>query len=195
MITLRGAAACAALVLLSGCAGFGEPPKVAPEALRTGLHTGQTGAFALLGRVAVKGPDQGFSAGLDWKHDVDTDELLLIGPLGGTLMRLTRDAEGVRLIDDKRRETRTGSLEALAERVLGVPLPLSRVAGWLVGRPGDARVFERDEQGRLRSLAEAGWRVEYLEYEDDSPHALPRLLQASDDIHQIRLRVDEWLTN
>ena len=41
-------------------------------------------------------------------------------------------------------------------------------------------------------LTERGWRVEFIEYEDDSADALPVQIDATDGENSFRLRVDNW---
>ena len=71
-------------------------------------------------------------------------------------------------------------------------LPLSRAAYWVTGRPGSADVRARDAAGRVAVLTEQSWRVEFTEYDGESPDALPRQIDASDGEHSFRLRIDAW---
>ena len=148
--------------------------------------------FSLSGRFVVKGPEQSASASLDWQHARDRDELQINGPLGKVLAQLTRDEDGVRLIDDSQRVTRAASLNELARAAFGADIPLTGAAYWVTGRPGDASIMSRDASGRIAVLSARGWRVEFVRYEDDSADALPSLIEASDGEHSFRLLIDAW---
>ncbi|WP_306477534.1 lipoprotein insertase outer membrane protein LolB [Methyloversatilis sp.] len=183
-------AACAAT--LSACAT--RPPVSLDEhgLIRSMARDERAAAFSLSGRFVVKGPDQSASASLDWQHAQDRDELQINGPLGKVLAQLTRDASGVRLVDDGQRVTRAATLDELARAAFGADIPLTGAAYWVTGRPGGASVTSRDGTGRIAALTERGWRVEFVRYEDDSADALPRLIEASDGEHSFRLLIDEW---
>src|SRR5512135_3321543 len=78
-----------ALLVLAGCAS--APPTVAT------LRPAQTGhaAFTLNGRIAVKYDHQRSSANLHWAHHADeTDDVLLLAPLGVTVAHIQRKAHG-----------------------------------------------------------------------------------------------------
>lgn len=183
-------AACAAI--LSACATR-APVRLDEHALiRSMARDERAATFALSGRFVVKGPDQSASASLDWEHTQDRDELQINGPLGKVLAQLTRDASGVRLIDDGRRVTHAATLDALARAAFGADIPLTGAAHWVTGRPGGSSVTSRDAAGRIAVLTERGWRVEFVRYEDDSADALPHLIEASDGERSFRLLIDEW---
>jgi len=74
--------------------------------------------------------------------------------------------------------------------VLGFRLPLAGLADWVRGRPSnepEAKV-ERDAEGRLRSLEERGWKVDYQEYAGKLPS---RMRLTYPDI-ELRLAISEW---
>lgn len=149
-------------------------------------------AFSLTGRFVVKGPDESASASLDWLHSDERDELQINGPLGKILAQLTRDAGGVKLVDDRQRVSEAATLDELARDVFGASLPLTRVAYWVTGRAGRADIASRDAAGRIGTMWEQGWRVEFVEYEDGAADALPRQIEASNGQYSFRLRIDDW---
>src|SRR5690606_29453516 len=44
--------------------------------------------FELIGRVSVKGGNESFSSGVKWNHTEYADEILLLSPLGQTLIHI-----------------------------------------------------------------------------------------------------------
>jgi outer membrane lipoprotein LolB len=185
---------CAGALALAGCAALPPPAGEDPQvlALRERARDALNPAFSLSGRFVVKGPEQTASAALDWQHAKDRDELQINGPLGKVLAQLVRDAQGVRLIDERQRVTEAATIDELSRAVFGAELPLSRAAYWVTGRPGNADVRSRDAAGRVAVLTEQSWRVEFTEYDGDGPDALPRQIDASDGEHSFRLRIDAW---
>ncbi|HEY9193705.1 MAG TPA: lipoprotein insertase outer membrane protein LolB [Methyloversatilis sp.] len=177
---------------LTACTTLPQPGADQRSQVRALARSERDAAFSLSGRFVVKGPDQSASASLDWQHSSAQDELQINGPLGKVLAQLTRDADGVKLIDERQRVTTAVSLDELARQAFGADLPLTRAAHWVTGRPGSADVRSRDAFGRVSVLTERGWRVEFIEYEDDSPDALPVQIDATDGENSFRLRVDSW---
>jgi outer membrane lipoprotein LolB len=179
-------------LLLAGCATRPVLPPDQQTLIRARARDDHGAAFSLSARFVVKGPDQTASASLDWQHSSESDELQINGPLGKVLALLNRDAGGVRLTDDRQRVTQAATLDELAYAAFGADIPLNGAAYWVTGRAGRALVMSRDVAGRLSVLSERGWRIEFVEYEDDSAEALPRLIEASDGEHSFRLLVDAW---
>ncbi|OGS93253.1 MAG: outer membrane lipoprotein LolB [Gallionellales bacterium GWA2_59_43] len=175
------------LGLLSGCALLPITP--APVARPAQL---EGAAFALNGRIAIKHNGTRHSAGVRWVHRIESDELLLQGPLGQTAARVYRDAQGATL-DDGSKHYEAADVETLMQQVLGWQLPLNGLHRWVLGQAadGDAQI-ERDERGRIAVLKQDGWEVRYLRYDDDSVDSMPSRLQLSRDELQVQLLIDEW---
>lgn len=135
--------------------------------------------FALEGRIAVRQGEARHHANISWQHAPRRDEIFLTTPLGQGLAELSRDAGGARLKTSDRGEVVADDWQDLAARVLGARLPLNDLPRWLSGhRPG----------------AESGWRVEYLDYQNDDPAALPTLIELRYEDIEVRLKVDRWET-
>ena len=167
----------AALLLLGACA---QLETKAPQDLQ----------FDLSGRLAVRYGDEAFSGNLAWRHAPSADELLITNSLGAGVARLVREGERIVLTTAEPREYRGTDAEALTQEVLGFRLPVEGLTDWVrgrVARSGPAKA-ERADDGRLRALEQAGWRIEYLGYEGDLPSRM-RLLYPG---IELRLAVSEW---
>jgi outer membrane lipoprotein LolB len=166
-----------ALVLIAGCAQL--QTKV-PEDVE----------FDLSGRLAARYGKEAFTGNVAWRHAKSADEMLITSSLGAGVARIVRDGDSVVLTTAEPREYRAHDAEALTEEVLGFRLPLSGLADWVRGRPSDpaAARADHDEQGRLRSLEERGWKIDYLEYEGKLPS---RMRLTYPDI-ELRLAISKW---
>lgn len=156
--------------------------------------------FALNGRISVTHREKHDSAGLRWTHLAQTDEILLLAPLGQTVARVysdtRRDIQQATL-DDGEHHYQADDAESLMEQVLGWHLPLSGLHQWVLGMPdgdGPAQI-ERDGDGRIKSLQQSGWEVRYLKYADASPDSLPARMQLNHEDLQVILLIDEWEWN
>jgi outer membrane lipoprotein LolB len=146
--------------------------------------------FDLSGRLAARYGNEAFSGNLAWRHAKSADEMLITSSLGAGVARIVRHGEAVVLTTAEPREYRARDAEALTEEVLGFRLPLAGLADWVRGRPSvekEAKI-RYDEQGRLRTLEERGWTIEYLEYEGKLPSRL-RLTYRDIDL---RLAISQW---
>jgi outer membrane lipoprotein LolB len=177
--------------LLSGCALLSpaSAPVVRPA-------QPETAAFALNGRISINHRGERNSAGLRWTHLAQSDEMLLLGPLGQTAARVYRDARQATL-DENGKHYQADDVEALMQQVLHWHLPLGGLHHWVLGM-ADTRSpakIERAANGRISVLHQDGWEVRYLRYADTKPDSLPARLQLSHEDLQVQLLIDEWEWN
>ena len=178
----------ACLVLLSGCAAL--PPASAPV---TRPAQSESAPFALNGRIAVKYDGTRHSAGLRWTHTAQSDEVLLLAPLGQTAARVYRDAQHATL-DDGDKHYQAGDAETLMQQALGWYLPLGGLHHWVFGIPtaSSPAQIERNGNGQIAALHQDGWEVRYLGYDGDRPDSLPKRLRLTHEDLQVQLLIDEW---
>lgn len=146
--------------------------------------------FDLAGRLAARYGDESFSANLAWRHAREADEMLITTALGQGVARIVREGEAVTLTTAEPREYRATDAEALTEQVLGFRVPLAGLADWVRGRPSTASPASAEYamDGRLLSLQQRGWHIQYLEYEGKLPS---RMRLAYPGI-ELRLAISEW---
>lgn len=174
------------IVLASGCAVL-ETAQPSSRPLREAIES-----FRIEGRIAVRRADERFSAVIAWRHDAQSDEIVVSGPLAQGLARLTAGGGTALLETADRRRYSAADLDGLSEQVFGTRLPVAGLAHWVLGRAGSSGVVSVDAAGRLATLAEQDWIIEYLRYESDVPAALPELLQARRGDVEVRLVIDSW---
>lgn len=176
------------LSLLGGCTLLPVSPIPAERPGRPDVS-----AFALNGRVAIKYNGSRHSAGLRWVHQPQSDELLLLAPLGQTAARVYRDARHATL-EEGDRLYQADDVESLMQQVLGWHLPLSGLHYWVLALPiakSEAQI-ERDAAGRVAVLRQNGWEVRYIRYAGDGANSLPTRLELKRDGLQMQLLIDEW---
>jgi len=164
------------LLLAAACAEL--PP--APDAFE----------FELTGRIAARYRDEASSGTLVWRHRAARDDVLLSSPFGQGLARITRDGEAVTLVTGDGKRYTAADAETLTEQVLGFRLPLRGLTDWVRARPAaDAPAQTAYAQdGRLLSLEQHGWRIEYTSYEG----ARPKVLKLNYPGLELRLAISEW---
>jgi len=174
------------LALSTGCAVL-EPASAPPRPAREAIA-----AFRIEGRIAVHHANENFSAGIDWRHDAQSDEMLISGPLGQGLARLSARPGAALLETSGQQQYAAENLEDLSAQVFGIRLPVSGLERWVLGHAISGDAVSIDATGRLTALSEQGWMVEYLRYESDAPDALPALLRAQREDIEVRLVIDNW---
>jgi outer membrane lipoprotein LolB len=163
---LRRALALAAAGVLAACATLPQAPP--PERIHSGRFAvtttldghseNTTGRFIL----AVSGPHL---------------TLDLATPLGTTLARIQTSPAGAVLSvpgPAGLREAHGRDAEALAEEVLGWPLPAAGIGDWIEGRPAPGRASRvQDADGRIDLIEQDGWTIEVAErFDGGAPRRL-----------------------
>jgi outer membrane lipoprotein LolB len=176
------------LGLLNGCTSLHSPP--VPFARPAQL---ESAPFAMNGRVSINSHGERHSAGLHWTHSAQSDEILLLTPLGQTAARIYRDDSHATL-DEGDKHFQDIDAESLMEQVLGWHLPLKGLHHWVLAMedPDSPAQVERDENGRFSELRQDRWQISYLRYADTSPDSLPSRLKLEYQDLQIQLLIDKW---
>jgi outer membrane lipoprotein LolB len=181
---LKSCAALAAAAVIAGCALL-QPERPVERAR----------AFDLVGRVAVNHEGRAFSAGVRWEHTVERDEVWLLTPVGQALAHITGDARGASYTGADRSRHAAQDIGSLTRRAFGWELPIENLSWWVQGAIAPAAVIqhvERDEHGRLVTLAQEGWRIAYTHYAPGENGGRPRRLDISGGAQEIRFIVDSW---
>lgn len=169
----------ATLVLVAGCAQLEQ--KVSGSQV-----------FELSGRLAARHGAETFSGNIAWRHAAASDEMLITSPIGAGVARIVRDGDAVVLTTAEPREYRAADAESLTEQALGYRLPLAGLADWVQGRASQGTPvarMERAADGKLATLEQGGWRIEYLEYQGERPYRM-RLVYSRDI--ELRLAISQW---
>lgn len=182
------AALLAGCLLLTGCTSLPSATLPARDDLR---DFSLEGRFAL--RVTQAGrPAESSGGRLSWEHKQGANRILIANPLGVGLAEIETSPALSRLHTADGRTLESPNAEDLMEDVTGQRLPVTRLPGWLLGRPGQGSQFSRDAAGRPAHLHEAGWQIEYA-YDDEAPGTLPsRVTLNHNGEIELRLRIEEW---
>jgi outer membrane lipoprotein LolB len=153
----RRAALLLAPLLLAACASV---PPAAP---------GPT----LAGRMAVTvpahagQPARNATTQFELTGDATRGRLLLSSPLGTTLARASWQPGSAEVEAANGTRENFPSLDALAQRLLGEPLPLAALVDWLHGRPWPGAPSTASAGG----FEQLGWRIDTSGYTDGLLHA------------------------
>lgn len=175
----------AALMSIGGCASV-------PSSLQ---GASRAAPFDVLGRMLVNFDGRSLTANVRWLHAPDADDVWLMTPTGQALAHLREFADGAVITLADQTQYRAGSLETLAQRALGWELPVGHLQHWVRGSPApgvNSETVERDDEGRIRQLTQAGWRVAYDYFGVGENKDLPRRMEVVGSAQTLRLVIDSW---
>ncbi|SPA47899.1 lipoprotein insertase outer membrane protein LolB [Cupriavidus taiwanensis] len=114
------------------------------------------------------GRDEGVQGSFRWEEQGRNVRLDLVSPLGQTLAVVTATPSGATLDLPNQPPRNAPEVDTLMEEALGFALPVAGMRDWLHGRPtpGTPARATRDEQGRLATLAQNGWTVRYVAWQE-----------------------------
>ena len=151
------------------------------------------------GRVAINNAGKGGNGRIDWQQDGPRYVISLSSPVTRQSWRLIGDthSEAGRLEGLEGGVREGEDAEALLLEATGWDIPVNALARWVQGLsaeglPGENQSFST--AGRLQTVEQAGWRIDYPEWFDaagEQPQ-LPRRIEARRDRATVRLIVDRW---
>jgi outer membrane lipoprotein LolB len=186
-------AALAASLLAAACVLNPPALPVAPVARRAVV------SFLLAGRLSATDGEHSATGRLEWRHRPDTDRWTVSSPLGQIVARIEDGPDGAELTlasGERHYAPQAADLmSGLLPGIVSVRLPPARLAVWIqAAPPADAEVRTLDAHGRPARVIDQGWSIDYLAYRDDTPGALPRLLDIFRGDFRLRLTIDQWET-
>lgn len=186
-------------LLLTGCAGLGpqesvEGPGNAEDWKTHKARISHIDGWQISGKIGIRAPQDSGSGTLFWLQRQDYFDIRLSGPLGRGATRLTGRPEAVTLEVAGQGRFEAQSPEALVESQLGWQLPVSNLLWWVRGLPApDSRSrISLDNNGRLATLQQDDWSVQYLGYEEEDGLDLPSRIKLEGRNLQITLVIKDW---
>lgn len=196
LIHLLGAAA---LLLLSGCAGFTTQEALQGQGNANSWKTHKERVAALDGwqidgKVGIRAPQDSGSGTLFWLQRQGYYDIRLSGPLGRGAARLTGREGAVTLEVAGQGRYQAESPEALLEQQMGWRLPVSHLLWWIRGLPApDSKSrLTLDSDSRLARLEQDGWDVEYSSYAQQDGYWLPERLKLHGENLDVTLVIKSW---
>lgn len=157
------ALAAGGVALLTACA---SSPVAPPER----SYSGRFAATAALG-----GETQNVSGRFSLEVRGAQQVFDLATPIGTTVARVEIGPDGARARGPQLEEVRGDSADALAERLLGWPLPVDGLSDWIEGRPVPGRVARVERvDGRVASIVQDGWTIRITESFATDGHSQPK---------------------
>ncbi len=188
--------------LLNACTTIVKTP-VTEQSLKNWakyqLEVSRIDNWDLHGRVAVFANDEVHNIGLSWRHNVDEFLMILEAPFGQGVIRLESNHGAgleVKLSLPDGRTVYAETAESALEKVVGWPIPVSGLKSWIRGLPQNKSRFshELNGDGRLISLQQNDWRIDYLDYFgfEEPARGLPRKLYLKHTRLALKIVIEYW---
>lgn len=192
--------------MLAGCATTTQP---APDGVSDGVKANNwkkrqlilaaLPSWNLIGRASVTYRGDNWPFGIEWQQFTPVRYNMNIKhPLTqNTVADVVKDANSVSLTANGR-TYQDNSAERLIENHLRVRLPVDGMQYWVLGTsaPGyPVSSVKLDGLGRPVSLEQAGWTIQYSDYQKRKIDALPGLIKVSRSTPQpvqVKMRVRQW---
>ena len=192
---LKFAALTTSLLMVAACA----PQRLRPDAAGLDAHDRREALLApvsnwqLVGRLGVSdGRDSG-SGSLTWSQAGEAYRFELHAPVTGKTWLLTGDASHAELQGLRDATVEGDDAASLLQRELGWRVPVAELAWWVRGMraPGKAELSLRPD-GLPARIVQAGWQVEFRDYDETQQPPLPRKLFAESGNYKVRLAIQRW---
>ena len=171
-----------AVILIGGCVPTTVTPLLS-EKQRNVLWEQQLtrnaslSGWTLGGKIGVNAGRKGGSATLKWSYQMGHQEIELYGPFGGGRVQISVTGDRAILKDTKGVVIEGATADQVLYQRLGWRVPFTGLIMWCRGLPDEhATQIVIDDNGRLKSFNQSGWRIEYQEYRSVNDLILPRKL-------------------
>ena len=152
--------------------------------------------FSLKGRIGVITKQKNHSARLAWQHMPENDNIDIYSPLGGKVAHIVKTSEQVTLTDSKQKVLHAKDTETLTKDTLGFSLPLAGLSYWSLGKPSNMSIANKmtwDDSGRITTLEQDGWIIEFKNYSVNETYTLPNKVTLKNGQITIKLIIDKWV--
>lgn len=178
------------VLLLSGCMTRPTRPGLPPQPIAA---TAAPTHWTLEGKIAVSDGRESGSGRVKWLQQGDQYSIVMRAPVSGQSWRLSGGRGFSQLEGVKPTPVIGDSAQQLLRRELGWELPVGEMADWIfaVGL-SDRAITQRDGQGAPLKVHDAGWQLEYRDWQVAEGVRFPRRITARRGVHQVRLVIQRW---
>jgi len=190
------------IIAISACSSIGKTPLSQQSQLdwtQYQLQAGRINQWDLRGRAAIFVDDEVHNVGLSWQRNEDEFVIMLEAPFGQGVIRIES-------ISDTNRPVKLSlpdgqvvyglDAETTLQSVVGWSIPVNGLVFWIKGLPQKSASFSHQlyGDGRLKSLTQNGWRINFLDYFDiDGPaRGLPRKLYLKHERLALKIVIERW---
>ena len=193
------------LFIISLLCQCSTPPKPIPSSIQ---KNGNTNHFQIRqqhflkqttwhakGRIAANNSHDGGSANFDWQNINLKYSIKLSGPLGLGSAKLNGQPDQVTFIDQYGKRHTATNPETLMKKLLGWQVPIQGLNYWIKGIliPNiNYSNLTLDELGRLNTVEQSGWTIQYVNYYEATLLSLPKKITLTNNDLKVKLVIKQW---
>ena len=182
------------VLLLSACSTVTPLPTedATPQQHQESLKDFQH--WFISGRAAIQNGYESWHVNLLWLQQAEDYQIRLFGPFGSGQVQLAGNAGRAELSTSEDERYIASDADQLLYERTGVRMPVNELRYWLIGRhsPKGHDQARYDRHGRLTSLQQGEWHVQYKAYKAVNGLVLPSKIFAQKDDVDVRLVIDQW---
>ena len=150
--------------------------------------------WGLVGRLSLDDGEDGGSGRLSWEARPVGSDLDFHGAMGRGAWQLQVREDSAILKEADGGMQEAPDVNELMRNRIGWSVPVEALAWWVRGlkAPGETGSQQLDADGRLLSLQQNGWTVEFNRYRLIDDIELPVRLEAQKDNYRVKLAVGRW---
>lgn len=193
-----------AILLLGACTRLADIP-VTDESYQIWDNRqqalGKIDAWEIQARTVIFVKKEVHQVGISWVRERDHFTIVIQAPLGqGVFLvesNITADQSAAIKLSMPDGQLYYGhSAESLLSRLFGWSIPLSGLKSWIKGLPRQPATYSYDlyADGRLKSLQQEGWSINYLDYfeDDGATQGLPKKMYLKHQDLALKIVIDRW---
>ena len=127
---------------------------------------------SLQGRIKITLPDEVVSSNLRWTQTQTGFDAYLWGAMGAGTTHLYGNSQVLSI--ESGDTNASGPPDEILSEHLGWTIPVDLLLSWVRGQPSEdstAQAVNRNEQGRIESFRQAGWLLEYSEFDEQGQYS------------------------
>ena len=190
-------------LLLCSCAQFPRtssiPPVPVESATNPDWRARQVALNALVqwqlsGKINIRHNSRSNTARLNWRQNKAEYNINIVGPLGQGSVVIAGRPGYVLLQQAGKDPIEAASPELLISHQLGYQFPLSELVYWVRGlpAPGSRSQSRLDDRSQLIQLKQAGWQIDYQNYQAFKGLQLPGKIKLVGNNLQLTLLIKRW---
>ncbi len=183
------------VLMLASCANM--PPSTQLPTMSWSTHQTQLmqlTTWQLKAAMAIHTPTKSGMVMLFWQQHFQNYKARVTGPLGVGGIQISGRKGQVTLWKSATQKISATTPEALMHQELGWALPISDLYYWVRGIPVPKipAKIQTNSQGLLTNLQQAGWNIQYKDYQTVNNMELPKQLLLTNQQLQIKTVITHW---
>ncbi|MCY7296992.1 lipoprotein insertase outer membrane protein LolB [Alteromonas sp. a30] len=158
--------------------------------------------WSIQGRIAIKTPEERFSASLHWQQEDKNYQIHLTNIIGTTLMQLEGNDNYAKLTYDDQAFIDSDP-ERLLFRITGWRLPVKHLPSLIKGAvPKSGFEHTVSDQGLMQTIKQLAdgdirnrWEANYVNFTQEGALFLPENITLKNASNTIKIRISQWTLN